>query len=146
VLVAAGVATRRAWLSHYRLAPFMAATPESNEFTRNALGLLANVFERLGLEGEDAAASFHTYSSFMVGAVLFAAARRAANQELEPEDSGNDSNGSPGSAPTHNGAHRSSEQTRVSIDEVMDVSGRDPARDEELFVWGLRHLVNCLAP
>src|SRR5688500_17069987 len=29
VLIAAGLAARRAWLAHYRLAPYMAATPEA---------------------------------------------------------------------------------------------------------------------
>lgn len=124
VLVASGIATRRAWLAHYRLAPYMAATPESNEFLTNALGLLANVLERMGLEGGRAAAALHTYSSFMIGAVLFAAARRAANEQLE---------GARGNGPT-----------RISIADVMNVSAADPERDEELFADGLRRLVASL--
>jgi AcrR family transcriptional regulator len=83
VLVAGGIATRRTWLAHYRLAPYMAATPESSQFVASALGLLANVLERMGLEGDRAAAARHTYSSFMIGAVLFAAARRAAGEQLQ---------------------------------------------------------------
>ena len=65
VLVATGVATRRTWLAHNRLAAYMAASPESNEFTARALGLMGSMFERLGLDGDDAAAGFYTYSSFM---------------------------------------------------------------------------------
>jgi AcrR family transcriptional regulator len=125
VLVAAGIATRRAWLAHHRLARYMAATPEANQFTTNALALMANVFERLGLEGDHAARCFHSYASFMIGAVLFAADRVSANERLER-----------GTAERPSG-----ERARLSIDEVMDLSVVDPARDEELFVEGLRRLV-----
>jgi len=142
VLVAAGVRTRRAWLAHYRLAPYMAATPESNEFITNALVPLAAVLERLGLKGERAANALHTYSSFMIGAVLFAAARRAANEELDGEPR----NGRSGERflTQSGGGERSSKRTRLSIDEVMDVSIVDPARDEKLFADGLRRLVDSL--
>jgi hypothetical protein len=141
VLVASGIATRRAWLAHHRLAPYMAATPESNESITNALGLMANVLERMGLKGERAAKALHTYSSFMIGAVLFAAARRAANEELdEPR------NGHRGERfLTKSRAGRcSSKRTRLSIDEVMDISLTDPERDEKLFADGLRRLVDSL--
>jgi AcrR family transcriptional regulator len=140
VLVASGIATRRAWLAHYRLAPYMAATPESNEFITNALGLLANVLERMGLEGERAAAALHTFSSFMIGAVLFAAARCASNEDLE-------ANGKRSRQRFENRASSlsgSSEGTRASIAEVMDVSVTDPKRDEQLFAEGLRRLVASL--
>lgn len=126
-LVAAGIATRRAWLAHYRLAPYMAATPQANEPITNALALLASLFERLGLEGEQAATAFHTYSSFMLGAVLFAAARRAANEELGEGKKSGGANG-----------------RFVSFDEVMRVSVSDPARDEELFAEGLRRLIESV--
>ena len=144
VLVAAGIGTRRAWRAHYRLAPYMAATPESDEFIINALGLLANVLERLGLKGDRAAEALHTYSSFMIGAVQFAAARCAANEQLQAEAG----NGRPkGGYLTESGTaatKRSTERTRLSIDEVMNLSVSDPARDEELFAEGLRRLVESL--
>lgn len=140
VLVATGVATRRTWLAHNRLAGYMAASPESNEFTNRALGLMGSMFERLGLEGEDAAAGFHTYSSFMIGAVLFAAARKTANDQLaaDASESFPPARFESGPAPGANDA------TRSSIDEVIDVSVTDPERDEELFVIGLRRLVASL--
>jgi hypothetical protein len=118
----------------------MAATPESNEFVTNALGLLANVFERLGLEGERAAAALHTYSSFMIGAVLFAAARCAANEQLAANGRSSSYVSGAGGTPTR----RSSKRTRLSIDQVMDISISDPARDEELFAEGLGRLVASL--
>jgi AcrR family transcriptional regulator len=142
VLDAAGIATRRAWRAHKRLAPYMAATPESTEFVTNALGLLANVLERMGLKGDRAAAALHTYSSFMIGAVLFAAARSAANEQLEaangirrPRERFMGRSSSVGG---------SSEGTRTSIADVMAVSVSDPERDEELFADGLRRLVASL--
>jgi AcrR family transcriptional regulator len=144
VLVASGLGTRRAWLAHYRLAPYMAATPESNEFVADALSLLANILERMGLTGERAASALHTYSSFMIGAVLFAAARCAANEQLEAQTGNGRPEGGYVAGSGRRAAQRSSEETRVSIDEVMDLSVSDPARDEELFADGLRRLVASL--
>lgn len=130
VLVATGVATRRAWLAHHRLARYMAATPGANEFTERALGLMAVLFDRLGLDAEVAAERFHTYASFMIGAVLFAADRKTANEELKDIPSYSDANGSEAAG-----------TTRSAIDTVMDLSVTDPARDEELFALGLRRLI-----
>ena len=138
VLVASGIATRRAWLAHYRLAPYMAATPESNEFVTNALGLLANVLERMGLEGERAAAALHTFSSFMIGAVLFAAARCAANDQLEANGNGRSRQSFDAKSSS---VANASEGTRASIAEVMEMSVTDPKRDEKLFAEGLERLV-----
>jgi AcrR family transcriptional regulator len=145
MLVAIGLATRRAWLAHYRVARHMAATPEANEFTTNALGLMATIFERLGLDGEEAAAGFHSYASFMLGAVLFAATRSSANEHLARRAT----NGGPKRFHTSHAkaaSRRSSNRTRISIDEVMDLSVVDPAHDEELFERGLRQLVESLRP
>ena len=140
VLVATGLATRRAWLAHNRLAGYMAATPESNQFTNRSIGLMGALFERLGLEGEQAAAGFHTYSSFMIGAVLFAAARKTANDQLAADASRSYPSGRFESQPSAG----SSDHTRLSIDEVVDVSVSDPERDEDLFVLGMRRLVESL--
>jgi AcrR family transcriptional regulator len=142
VLVASGLATRRAWLSHYRIARYMTATPEANEFITNALGLMATVFERLDLQGEQAAAAFHSYSSFMLGAVLFAAERKTANEQLA------DAPGGPRprfrSQSSAQAVVLGGDDTRVSLDRVMDISIVDPERDEELFEQGLRRLIESL--
>lgn len=146
VLVASGIATRRAWLSHYRIARYMTATPEANDFITNALALMASVFERLGLQGEQAAAAFHSYSTFMIGAVLFAAERKAANEQLtEPADGARPrfrSGPAPRAALTDGNANNN---TRVSLDSVMDISVVDPEQDERLFEQGLRRLIESLA-
>lgn len=146
VLVASGIATRRAWLAHYRLAPYMAASPEATEFTNNALGLMATLFEQLGLEGEQAAAALHSYATYMMGGVLFAATRLAANEKLAAPRSKR--NGGRGrrfrSEPPPGVERRTTAATRLSIDQVMDLSTVDPRRDEELFAQGLRRLITSL--
>ncbi|HEX3737552.1 MAG TPA: TetR/AcrR family transcriptional regulator [Solirubrobacterales bacterium] len=141
VLVGIGVATRRAWLAHYSLAPYMTADPEVDEFTRNSIGLMANLLERIGLEGEAAATAFHAYSSFMLGSVLFAAARRVANDDLDL--------GAADRRPFRTDhapelARQSSEKTRLAMDAMMEISATDAARDEELYVRGLRRLIASL--
>jgi AcrR family transcriptional regulator len=134
VLVASGLATRRAWVEHYAVAPYMAATPEANEFMSNALGLMASLFERLGLEGEEAAKAFHFYGSYMIGATLFAAARKESNARLDAGDDG---------AQVHRPYMRGRPRRRkgLTIDDIADLSAVNPQRDEELFEEELRQLV-----
>lgn len=137
VLVATGVGTRRAWLAHHRVARYLAASPEANAFITQAMGLMANVFERLGLSGDDAAACFHSYSSFMIGAVLLAADRESANEELRHRGAATGFEAHYSTADQR----RSTETTRRALDAVMEISLTDPARDEDLFAAGLRRLV-----
>jgi AcrR family transcriptional regulator len=129
VLVAAGITTRRAFGRHYRIAPFIAASAETTGFMTEVLGVLAVVFERLGLQGEDASVSFHTYASFTIGAVLFAATRRVANEKL-------------GIA----GKRRQQRSAGGPLDDAIDIPATDPARDEELFAAGLRRLIESFTP
>lgn len=136
VLVNTGLASRRAWMRHYRLAPYLAASPEVNDFTRDALGLMSGVFEKLGLDGEEAAAAFHVYAAFMIGAVLFTASRKAANEQLVAAGDTNFRTPHTTVAKRH-----SSEQTRAAIDTKMSLAILDPDADEELFAEGLRRLV-----
>ena len=144
VLVAMGIASRRAWLAHYRLAPYLAASPEVDDFTRNSIGIMASLLERIGLEGESAAAAFHSYTSFMVGSVLFAAARAKANEQLTGSPHG-DPEMSFRAEHSPEVARRSSETTREAIDRMMELSSVDPARDEELYARGLHRLVESLS-
>ena len=140
VLVTAGIATRRAFGRHYRIAPFLAASPETTEFMTELLGLLAVVFERLGLRGEDASVSFHTYASFTIGAVLFAATRRVASEQLGIT-------GKPGRPRPRDGdAPKPQAGARRAFDDAIDVPATDPARDEALFAAGLRRLIQSFTP
>jgi TetR/AcrR family transcriptional regulator, tetracycline repressor protein len=132
VLVTAGLVTRRTFARHYRIAPFLAASPEADDFMTEVLRLLEVVFERLGLTNEQAAVSFYAYSSFLIGMVLFSAARRIADEQL-------------GIARKRAGGRRR-EDTRVPLDDAIDLPSRDPARDEELFAAGLRRLVQSFVP
>ncbi|HEV2726659.1 MAG TPA: TetR/AcrR family transcriptional regulator [Solirubrobacterales bacterium] len=139
VLVATGLASRRAWLSHFRLCPYMAASPEGDDFTREALGAMAVIFESMELEGDAAAEAFYAYGTFMLGSILFAATRLVANEQLAEREQG-----AFRTEHTAQMARRSEETTRLSLDHVMGVSVTDPDEDEALFVNALRNLVDGL--
>ena len=89
---------------------------------------MAALFERLGLSGEDAGVAFHGYATFMVGAVLYAAVNRTANQQLTGD-------GDPGQRlgprPEPAWAENSGDETRRSLDTVSHFSILDPERDED---------------
>jgi AcrR family transcriptional regulator len=140
-LVAVGLATRRAWYAHHRLSRYMAATPGASATRSNAFSLIAAILERLGLRGEEAGVAFHCYINFSVGAVLYAAANRTANQQLAE---GADPRERFASPPEAEWTDYSSDSTRRAFDEVTEYSVTDPARDEELFVLGLRRLIESL--
>jgi hypothetical protein len=128
--------TRQAFARHYRIAPFLAASPEADDFMTEVLRLLEVVFERLGLTNEQAAVSFYAYSSFVIGTVLFSATRRIANEQL----------GIAGKRAGGRRGGRRGDDTRVPLDDAIDLPSRDPARDEELFAAGLRRLVQSFVP
>lgn len=147
VLVASGVATRRAFGRHFRVAPYMAATPQANELRANTLALMANVFERMGMTPDQAATAFHAYASFAVGTTLFAATRRVANEQLARSGTSAPSSAerfeSVAAAPL---ARLSRAETRAALDDVVDLSAVDPERDEELFAANLRRLIESFSP
>jgi AcrR family transcriptional regulator len=143
-LVAAGLASRRAWLAHFRLCPYLAASPKGDDFTRDALGAMAALFERLGLKGDEAAAAFYAYGTFMLGSILFAATRLITTEQLAGSADG------AGGAVHHEHrpamARRSGAATRRSFDHVVAVSVTDPDEDEHLFVAAISNLVEGLGP
>jgi hypothetical protein len=129
----------------------MAATPKDDQPLVAIVALMANLFERLGLNADKAAAAFHTYASFTIGSTLFAATRRITMEAAEAEDSA----GAPAQRPRSNGtptadgitpSGASSNGIHHALDEMMDLSITDPVRDEELFVEGLRRLIAGFAP
>ena len=150
VLVSSALATRRAFGNHHRIAPFMGATPKTDEPLVAIVALMTSVFERLGLDADEAAASFHSYASFTIGSTLFAATRRITTEAAEAEGSSGASaerprsTSTPTSGVTSNGT--SSNGVHHALDQMMDLSITDPARDEELFVEGLRRLIAGFAP
>lgn len=142
ILVTAGVATRQVFGAHYQVAPFIAATPQWNGPLTAILALMTDVFGRLGLDGEEAAASFHAYASYTLGSVLFAATRRITNEHLltglpserYPTDPMGPVDRRPDAGPGN-------AVFRQALGEMIDISVMDPGRDEKLFADGLRQLV-----
>ena len=135
-LVLTAVATRRTFARHFRLARYVAATPQRPALRARLLGYLAHHIERLGLEGEQAAVCFHAYSSYALGAALFAAVRIAAHEQLGAVGVG----APPGDVPAPRTA------TIEAMAAMMDLSVTDPQRDEDLYVAGLRRLLDGLVP
>lgn len=141
-LVATGLATRRAWFAHHRLSRYMAATPGAQQWRSDAISLMAAVLERLGLSGEDAGVAFHAYATFMIGAVLYAAGNRSANEQLAASEKVPQERF--GSQPDAAWPEYSRDETRQSLLKMAELSVVDPQRDEELFVLGLRRLIVSL--
>jgi AcrR family transcriptional regulator len=147
VLVNAGVATREVFGAHYQVAPFIATTPQSNGPLTAILALMANVFARMGLDDNEAAASFHTYASYTLGAVLFSATRRITNEQLLVDGAA----GLPaerypanpvGPINGHVAVSDPGTAMRQAIAEMIDLSVADPDRDGKLFAEGLRSLIS----
>ncbi len=109
------------------------------------MALVTNVFERLGLDADQAAAAFHAYASFTIGSTLFAASRRITTEVAEAEG--------PSAAPAERFGSDGSTRAEVgsadgigrAIEGMVDLSSTDPQRDEELFVQGLRRLIASFA-
>ena len=142
-LIAAGVFARRAFVKHRRITPFMTAIPRSDELSAGGMAMFANLFERLGVSGPDAGDAFHHYASYCFGSALYAANRLNAGQELGKVH------------PDHEDLEEfrreagvdqtSSKETRAALDAILDLSDVDPERDEELFVYGLRRILDGFA-
>ena len=143
VLTTLGLFARRAFLRHYRITPYMAAIPRSGELSAGGMAIFANVFERLGVKGPEAGDAFHYYASYCFGNALYAASRLGANQELGPEHPGHEQlevfRRNAGVEGT------SSEETRAALDAILDLSEMDPERDEELFVLGMKQILEGFA-
>jgi AcrR family transcriptional regulator len=131
-MVKAGLATRRAFTLHHRVAPFIAATPDMTSFSSAAVNMMGDLLEQMDLTPEQGAAAFHSYASFTVGSVLFSALRRITNEALKATTA--DEAAEPDSVYLPSAMRR-------QLIEVTNVASTDPARDEELFVDGLRRLV-----
>lgn len=137
MLVAAGIATRRAWGNHHRIAPYMAGVPDTTELQSATLALVGNALERMGLDAAEAGSAFHAYSSFTAGASMFAAMRRIAT-----EDAGDrHPTGRYRSLDTPTARFLAGADVRAELDAMVDLSAADPERDEQLFADGLRRLL-----
>lgn len=142
-LVTVGLFARRAFLRHYKITAYMSAIPRSDELSAGGIALFANVFERLGISGPRAGDAFHYYASYCFGNALYAASRLNANEALGPDHPGHETleafRREAGVQDT------SQEDTRAALDAILDLSEIDPERDEELFVFGLRQILEGFA-
>lgn len=139
VLFTAGLFTRRAFWRHPRAAQHIAADWNPSEAVTAVLGLMAHLFEQLGLTGARFEEAFHGYSSFVLGNVVLGAARNTA-WARRPQDQ---------SSPYHpsydaEAIARSSEDGRDRINAIMSLSAVDPERDEQLYARGLRRVIDSL--
>jgi AcrR family transcriptional regulator len=141
-LVAVGLATRRVWLAHHRLSRYMAATPSAQQWRSDDISLMAALFEKLGLNGEEAGNAFHAYATFMVGAVLYAAANRSANEQLAAGEENPQERFA--SQPEPAWSEYSEADTRRSLVAMAEIAVVDPERDEALFVQGMHRLIVSL--
>jgi AcrR family transcriptional regulator len=150
VLVTAGIVTRQAFSAHYQVAPFIAATRQARGPLADILVIMTSAFERMGLHEDQAAEAFHTYASYTIGAVLFAATRRTTNEQLLVDSPGDlvaerqlarqvAGNGKPPADSASTGFPH-------AIEAIIDLSIVDPDRDERLFADGLRRLVTTALP
>jgi AcrR family transcriptional regulator len=142
-LVTVGLYARRAFLRHHKITPYMAAIPRSGELSAGGIALFANVFERLGLVGDDAGDAFHYYASYCFGTALYAASRLNASEALGPNDLGHEQLEEFRREAGVDGT--SKEETRAALDSILDLSEMDPQRDEELFLLGVRQILDGFA-
>ena len=141
ILVQMGLATRRAFGRHFRIAPYMAATPDPSGWLAGTLALITRVFERLELNPEEAARAFHTFVSFVFGSVIVAADRRITDEQL-----GDGAARGAGYGASKLLSRTESKKLLAALAPIIDVSITDPERDETLFAEGLRRLVSTFAP
>jgi AcrR family transcriptional regulator len=134
-MVKAGLATRRVFARHYRVAPFITATPDMTRFAPATIALMGDLLGALGLSPEEAASAFHAYASFTIGSVVFSALRRITNEEFaDVRDAQAPDEGQP------------PDEMRRQLAAVVSVSTDDPGRDEALFLDGLTRLVSTFVP
>lgn len=144
-LVAGGIATRRAFARHHRIAPHLVEVPQPNAMRAASLGVIGNAMERLGLHREQASEAMHLYGTFVVGSALFMATRLTSNAEL------GDTPDNPLTKRFHTEhppavVALSSAETLSALDDVMDMSIWDPERDDALFEQGLRTIIAAFTP
>jgi AcrR family transcriptional regulator len=155
VLVTASIVTRETFGAHHQIAPFITALPQSSAPLAAILALMATVFERMGLDEDEAAAAFHMIASFTIGSVLFAATRRITDEQLQLDGSagrpqgqrgvqpvdGSEGDRAPDGTDGRRAADSPDTEVRQAIDEIIDLSIVDPGRDAALFADGLRRLI-----
>jgi len=137
VLVRSGVAMRRAFARHFRIAPYLVSSPASTPRLSGVLAIVGAIFESIGLVGERAGFAAYIYGNYVYGSVIFASARRMSREREE---------GAGFSSFEHRptDAPRVAEATSQSIDEVVAGAAADTELDDRRFEEGLRLLLDGL--
>lgn len=140
--VAAGVAARRAFGRHHRLARYLGLTNEPTPRLAGAVAVIGSLFEAMGLEGEEAGQALHGYLTFVLGSIVLSA-NRAANGVAD--------DGAGDRVPFSTRELRPADAPDVRVDTVDSIdavlrSDADDAVLEARFEHGLRRLVRAYLP
>ncbi|HEX4219533.1 MAG TPA: TetR/AcrR family transcriptional regulator [Acidimicrobiales bacterium] len=151
VIVTAAIVTRGTFTAHYQMAPFITVTRQSSAPLSAILALMSDVFERMGMDQDEAAAAFHIYASFTIGSVLFAATRRITDEQLLVDGAAGHPREQHSVKPTGRTdgqptADSPTIEIQQAIGEIIDRSTVDLDRDAALFEEGLRQLVSRSKP
>jgi AcrR family transcriptional regulator len=137
--VIAGVATRRAFRRHRRLAMNLGMPSGASERLSGGLAIIGSGLEQLGLTGERAGLAMYTYTTYVLGSIMLDASRWSIER----------AKGEPASAHTEaearalvpDDAPAVSDATFMAIDHVIAGGVRDPEVTEAMFAAGLRTLL-----
>lgn len=132
--VNAAVFMRRAFMRHYRIAPYLASSPEESGFLAGVLALFGAAFEKMGVSGERAGEATWTWGHYVYGSIVLSASTRLADERFHTRTHGfSTENVRPADAPV------TKSDTAASIDRTLDIAGDDDA-EAPYFLAGL-HVV-----
>jgi AcrR family transcriptional regulator len=140
LLVLGAVATRRAFGRHHRIAPHLGAAPPASTRFAGGLAILGAAFEQLGIRGERASMALYAYATYTLGSILLEANRRIADEAagVAVATQFATSDLVPADAPPID------QTTAVALDHAIATTRTDRDVDEQLFVDGLRTLLQAL--
>lgn len=138
--VLAGVATRRAFRRHRRLAMNLGMPSDPSERLSGGLAIIGSAFEQLGLTGEQAGLAMYTYLTYVLGSIMLDASRWSI-QRADDERAATLLDGGAARALVPEDAPPVSDETFRAIDQIVSGGGRDADEDEAMFADGLRNLL-----
>ena len=137
--VTVGVATRRAFGRHKRLAMHLGMTVQPSSRVAGTMAIIGSAFEQLGIKGDAAGLAMYSFLTYVLGSILLEASRWSSEndgtisgppdpdvslRELRPED-----------------APAVDDDTVDAIDRVVASDRPDGSTNEDLFAAGLRQLI-----
>jgi AcrR family transcriptional regulator len=138
-LIDGALATRRVFGRHYQIARLATMTPKPDPRLSGGLAILGVMFERLGLNGEQAGAALWAFATYTIGSILISASRRYEDDHRDrPAESFSSIESRPADAPV------TSVETGESIDHAVFATGHDFDDEERFFLAGLESLFDGL--